>query len=83
MAMRIIKSSGDVYADLGIRKRRNRRHGSSLDDFLREERELESLRPKKSLKVKDELCPLTNEQITRTVQHDRGLALDRLDRNEP
>jgi hypothetical protein len=31
----------------------------------------------------DELCPLTNEQITRTLQHERGLALGRLDRNEP
>jgi hypothetical protein len=37
MAIRVIKSSGDVYADLGIRKRRNRHHGSTLDSFLAKE----------------------------------------------
>ena len=37
MAIRVIKSSGDVYADLGIKKARNPHHGSTLDSFLAEE----------------------------------------------
>jgi hypothetical protein len=38
MAIRVTKSSGDVYADLGIKKRRNPHHGSTLDSFLKQER---------------------------------------------
>jgi hypothetical protein len=37
MVIRVIESSGCVYADLGIKKRRNPHHGSTLDSFLAEE----------------------------------------------
>jgi hypothetical protein len=37
MGIRVTKSSGDVYADLGIKKRGNPHHGSTLESFLKEE----------------------------------------------